>query len=259
MAVMTYSPYLRAPLAAYGAYRSSYPASRQTQQYTSGRSFTKVRSRRRRRYATTSSFKSKVLQTAPAKHIMTNDNQTQVTGALHSTIYTCNLTAAIVAGTGGNQRIGDAVQLLSLKVNGLLSSQANSTASCMYRVIVGWSGEEYNVPNTFSTAGLTGTEIYQANTGSNWANTAIINPKAFTVLDDRIFTLNNNISLVADIQEFSYTIPVNAAQYYQAAGSVFGKTRSLYMVFVPCILGGTFAVTPAGSVAVSTDLVFKNL
>lgn len=253
----TYTPYYRGAAAmAYGASRFRRKSAVYTTQNNSQLS---VMKRRRRRYGSRSSFKSKLLGSTPAKHCTTDDNQTGVVGGLHNGIYTCNLTAGIIAGTGDDQRVGDAVQLSALKINGLLSTVLASTASCQYRVIVGYSGEEYNVPNTLSSAGLTSTELFHTGTGATWKITAIINPKAFTVLDDRIFTLNNSISGVADIQEFAYTIPVPTSFNYQSNGSVFGKTRNLYLVWIPCILNGAAGVTNAGNVALSSDLIFKQV
>lgn len=255
----TYTPYYRGAAAlGYGAY-SAWP--RKSNVYTTqNNSQIKVTKKRsRRRYGSRSSFKSKLMATSPAKHCTTDDNQTGVVGGLHNTLYTCNLTAGIIAGTGDDQRVGDAVQLAALKINGLLSTVLASTASCQYRVIVGYSGEEYNLPNVLSNAGLTSTEVFQTGTGATWKITAIINPKAFTVLDDRIFTLNNSITGVADIQEFAYTVPVPASFSYQSNGSVFGKTRNLYLIWIPCILNGGTGVTNAGNVAISTDLIFKQI
>lgn len=254
----TYAPTFRAAGAvAYGAY-SRYP--RNTGVYTTqNNSQLKVNKKRRRRYGSRSSFKSKLIASTPAKHCTTDDSQTGVVGGTHNTLYTCNLTAGIIAGTADDQRVGDTVQLAALKVNGLLSTVLASTASCQYRVIIGYSGEEYNVPNTLSSFGLVAGEIFESGTGTNWRNTGIINPKAFTVLDDRIFTLNNSITGVADIQEFAYTVSVPTSFNYQANGSAFGKTRNLYLVWIPCILNGSSGVTNAGNVAMSTDLIFKQV
>lgn len=252
---MFYTPY-RAPLAAYAAYKS-YGSRTGTQRgsFTS----TDVVTKRKRRTGKVVTFKKKMLDATPAKHQITTDLQTVIVGMTHNTIYTCNLTAGIIQGTGDAQRTGDSVQLSAVKLNGLLSSNPAITASCQIRVIVGYSGEEYNVPNTFSAAGLTATELFQAGTGSAWANTGIINPKAFTVLDDRIVTLNNSISLVADIEEIAYTVPCNTTFPYQSGGSRFGKTRNLYIVVIGCSLNGTSGVTNSGSVSMSTDLIFKQV
>lgn len=253
----TYTPYYRgAGAAAYGAY-SAFPR-KQSQVATGWNSTVRLRTKKRRRpVGARSSFKTKLMAATPAKHMTTDDNQTAVIGGTHNTIYTFNATSGIAAGTADDQRVGDSVQLAALKLNGLLSTNGASTSSCQYRIIVGWSGEEYNLPNTLSSSGLTATELFETGTGGAWRNTGIINPKAFTVLDDRIFTLNNSISLVSDIQEFAYTVPCSTAFHYQSNGSALGKTRNLYVVFIPCILNGTSGVTNAGSIALSTDLIFK--
>lgn len=250
-----YKPIGGSALATYNRYNQP---TKQPQAYSWGPTTTRVTSKRRRRGGRYQTFKKRLYDSTPAKHVLTSDNQTLVVGATHNTIYTCNLTANIVQGTGDNQRIGDSVELMSVKLNGLLSTNAAITTSCQYRIIVGWSGEEYNLPATFG-AGLTSAELFQGATGAAWKNTGIINPKAFTVLDDRIVTLNNSLNLVSEIQEFAYTVPINSTFPYQAAGSVFGKTRSLYVVFIACTLNGVPGVTSAGSISLSTDMIFKQV
>lgn len=235
-----------------------YSGTKRTQSQLAPSNSTTMVSKKRQRKGSRSSFKAKIQAMAPAKHYTTADNQTAVVGATHNTIYTCNLTAGVAVGTADNQRIGDSIQLCALKLNGLLSSNGAITASCQFRVIVGWSGEEYNLPATLG-AGLTSGELFEGTTGVAWKNTGIINPKAFTVLDDRVYTLNNSISLVSDIQEIAYTIPVSTDFHYQATGSVYGKTRNLYLVVIGCTLNGVAGVTSAGSVAISTDLIYKQL
>jgi len=205
------------------------------------------------------SFKKKLYDNTPAKHSITADNASSITGGLHNTIYTLNLSAVITQGTADNQRVGDSVQLMAVKLNGLISSNALITASCQWRIIVGWSGEEYNLPSQFTVAGLSITELFQPGSGAIWRNTGIINPKAFTVLDDRIWTLNNSISNVADIEEVAYTVQINANLPYQSGGSVYGKTRSLYVVAIPCSLGGVSGTTNSGNLALATDLIYKQV
>lgn len=257
---MGYMPYFRAGAAAYGAYTNSRRGPSTAYGATQNSTYTAVRTRRRRRIGGKyQSFKTKLMASTPAKHVMTGDSSTSVVGGTHNTMYTCNLTAGIVAGTGDNQRVGDAVQLLSLKINALISTNAALTAAGMYRVIVGWSGEEYNLPNQLSAAGLVSSEVFQATTGAAWRNTSIVNPKAFTVLDDRIWSLNNSIANVAEIQEISYTVPCSTNFSFQAAGSALGKTRNLYLIFIPCIFGGAAGTTVAGNIALSTDLVYKQI
>lgn len=260
MAIMTFNPYgYKAPLAlAYGGYNSYRGRTTRNASYTGGPSYTTVSKRRRVKTGKYSSFRTRLLGNADAKHVTTNDTQTTVAGT-HNTIYTCNITANVIQGTSDAQRSGDTITTCALKLNGLVNSNAVSTASVQWRIIVGWSGEEYNLPATFSAAGLTQAELFEVGTGGNWRNTGIINPKGFTVLDDRIITLNNSINGVADISEFAYTVPCSAKFPYQTVASVFGKTRNLYVVAIPCILGGATGVTVAGNITLSTDLIFKQI
>lgn len=256
MALMTYTPYGAAKMgaAAYGAY-TGYRRNRQQQAYSNKSTFTRVQSRRPKtgKYST---FKTKLYANQPAKHLWTADSATAIIGMTHNTIYTCNITANLVQGVASSQRIGDSAQLMSLKLNGVLSTNAALTSACQYRIIVGWSGEEYGLANTFGS-GLTSAELFHGTTGIAWKNTGIINAKAFTVLDDRIITLNNSISLVSEVSEIAFTVPLNTAFPYQAAASQFGKTRNLYVVVIGCVLNGNPGTTPAGSLSLSTDLIFK--
>jgi len=90
-----------------------------------------------------------------------------------------------------------------------------------------------------------------------WAPNGMINPKAITLLDDRTITLNNSITSVADLESFSYNVPLNCDFDYQAGGSVYGKTRNLYVVVMASILDGTTGTTIWGLVNLSADLIFK--
>lgn len=258
MAWMTYAPYVRSAGAlAYGAYRS-FPSG-QKQTYAGTRSTNRLYTKKKPINGYRYSFKKKMLGNTPAKHYLVNDNQTFFVSGTHNTIYSCNITAGVVQGTADNQRIGDAIQIMALKVNALLGSNSALTASTQFRVLVGWSGEELNVPNTLSSAGLSAAQIFHAGTGTSWANTGIINPKAFTVIHDRIHTLNNSIANVSDIEQVAFTVPCSTAFPYQAAGSIYGKTRNLYLVVIPCSFGGSSGVTVAGSCSLSLDLIYKQL
>lgn len=254
---MTYTPYGAAKMgaAAYGAY-TGYRRNRQAQAYSNRSSFTRVQSRGKPKTGKYSSFKTKLYANQPAKHLWTADSSTNIIGMTHNTIYTCNITANLIQGTAASQRIGDSAQLISLKLNGVLSTNSALTSACQYRILVGYSGEEYGLANSFGS-GLTSGELFHGSTGIAWKNTGIINPKAFTVLDDWIITLNNSIANVSEVSEVAFSVPLNTTFPYQAAASQFGKTRNLYVVVIGCVLNGLAGTTPAGSLSLSTDLIFK--
>lgn len=214
--------------------------------------------RKKPRFGKRNSFKQKLLKNLVAKHKVTDDTQTQKINATQNTIYTCNLTAGIVQGTQDDQRIGDSIHLAAVKVAAQIISASATTQPTQFRVIIGYSGEEYNLPNTLG-AGLTNTEIFQTGTGTNSIVNGIINPKAFTVLDDRIVTINNIVLNQNEFQQESYTVQCDSPFPYQSKGSVFGKTRNLYLVVMANINAGVNGTTVAGTFNICTDLIFKDL
>ena len=215
-----------APGMGYATYASFAPGSKGNVVAASAQPATVVTHRRKSKFGRRTSFKQRLLRNLPAKHFMTNDSQTTQAPMTHNTIYTCNLTSPIIQGSGDNQRIGDTIHLLATKINCLYTSPAATSASCQLRLIVGWSQAEFNLGATFGS-GLGMSDLFQVSTGTNWTNTAIINPKAFTVLDDRMVTVNNNISSVSEIQSLTYTVQADAEFPYRAAASLYGKTRNL--------------------------------
>lgn len=219
--------------------------------YAGSRTKTQV-IQKRRKLNTSSSLKKSILATQPAKHCPLNDITASLT---HNTLLTLSPSQFISVGSGRDQRIGDSVHMLALKVNGIVTSVAGSNSACQFRIMTLWSGEEYTSLTYFSS-GLGNSEINL--TGSHtWQTNAITNPKAVTVLDDRTIVLNNSISGVSDLETFNYTVPLNTNFDYQTATSVFGKNRNLYVVVVGSILGGTTGTTVSGSAVISFDLIFK--
>jgi len=233
----------------YGS-RPSYRSATGTR-YARSRSYTTV-TQKRRRPANSSTLKQVIRSTQPAKHCPINDSTATLT---HNTLLTLGPTQFISVGSGRDQRIGDGIHLLSMKVSGIVTSVAASTASTQFRIITLWSGEEYTSAANFAS-GLGNSEIF-VNSGLAWQPNAISNPKAVTILDDRNIVLNNSITGVADLESFNYTVPLNTDFDYQTATSVFGKNRNLYIVVVGSIVGGVSGTTPAGSATVSADVIFK--
>lgn len=260
------NPYANAAMAAAGymlpqAFHNIYPNYAKTSGYmkqdnTTGLTVVTHKRKKKSRFGKRNSFKQKVLRNIPAKHKTTNDNQT-FAALTHNTINTCNITAAVTRGTADEQRIGDTMRLLALKLSYSIQSPAATSQSISVRVIVGYSGEEYNLPNTFGS-GLGTSELFLPSTGGTWGINGIINPKAFTVLDDRIITINDLIVNNVEIQDQVYTVPCETYFPYQSVGGVFGKNRNLYVVAIGCIVGGVTGTTPAGNLYMCTDLIFKD-
>jgi len=192
------------------------------------------------------------MATLPAKH---QTSVQSVGAATHVTIYSSNLTAGIVQGTSNTGRLGDSVRLIALKLKGFFQSPSAATGMYSYRVIVGWSGEEYS-GNTLGV-NLTDTELFLPNTTTAWNVNGIINPKAFTCLYDETFDVPSLISNVADLVSYNQTIQLNQDFDYQASGSALGKTKNLYMVVICNVVGGVAGTTAAGVTYTATDLIFK--
>jgi len=221
---------------------------------SNSRSYSKTQTKYRKPYRKSNSLKKYILGTQPAKHCPLND--VSVTGT-HNTLYSVSPTQTVQRGTANDQRIGDSVHLLSLKVSGFVSSSAIITKAVEYRIMTLWSGEEYACATSLTTPALTNAEIMVTTTTPSWAPNGVVNPKAVTLLDDRIITLNNSITGVADFESFSFTVPLNCDFDYQSAGSVYGKTRNLYIVVIGATLDGVAATTVWGQTNFNTDLIFK--
>lgn len=211
---------------------------------------TRYRGRRFKR----TSFKERVMQIAPAFHKTIADNVATAT-ILHNGIFSYNITAQVVQGTTNQDRVGDAIQLLALKLNGLVAT-GTPVGAYQIRVLVGWSGEEYN-PATLGS-GLGSSEIFLPGTGANYTTNSIVNPKAFTVIHDEVMDINS-VTANAELSNVMIKVPVRGKFSYQSSGSVYGKTRNLYLVVTGVVIGGTSGVTTVASFQSGIDLVFKNL
>lgn len=215
-----------------------------------------VSRRGKRKSGKTSSFRDILLKNMHAQHRVI-DEGTNGRQLLHNTIYAVSPTQAITQGTTGSARSGDSVQLECLKVRGqFLSHTANNWYT--YRLIVGFSGEEWNVPSTFLSS-LLQDQIFLDTSGDTFVTAAINNPKAFTILDDRTFTINSVISDTREVEAFDYTVPIHQRFDYQDNGATYGKYKNLYVVVMACVGGGTSGVTDAGNVYCGLDMIFKNI
>jgi len=221
------------------------------QRYRSGRSYTNTNYKRRRSAGRGSSFHSMVVKEMPAKHYA----GATATGTTHNTLNTFVPTTGIVQGLTNATRVGDSIQLCALKLN--MSFQTPNTSNgYTYRIIVGWTGEEYNFPSSFGS-GLGTSEIFLTGTSANWTPAAIVNPKAFTVLYDGNIDVNSQVSGVPDCRTENIRVPLNGKFDYQADGSIQGKTRNLAVVLIGAAVNGVSGTTSTGLVVINYDLIFK--
>jgi len=190
----------------------------------------------------------------PAKHSTVSD-ATAGFATTHNTVYQSSPTQNITQGDGNINRDGDEIYLESIKLRIACLSQA-ATGAYSFRILVGYSGEETSCPTTFVSV-LGTSSFFLPTTGGVYGHNAIVNPKAFTVLDDRTVTLNSIIAATNEIQNEIYTVPLKQKFQYRASASVYGKTKNLYIVVVTTVNGGTTGTTATGAVYVNSDLIFK--
>jgi len=209
---------------------------------------------RRRKTKSSNSFAARVRRLSSYKHNTIVD-ATNGGAMLHNNIYTTNITAKVTQGDTNADRSGDSIQLVALKLNGVIHSAAVSGAYT-YRVLVGYSGEEYT--STFAATGLPSTEIFLPNGGTSFMAHAIVNPKAFTVLSDTCYDINSLVAAAADLISVNIKVNLSGKFPYQASASTFGKYKNLYVVVIGGVVGGTAGVTAAGSAFINTDLIFQD-
>lgn len=176
---------------------------------------------------------------------------------VQNAIYTLNSTATIGQGDTNSTRDGDAIILCHLKLKGFYNSATAANGySC--RIIVGYSGEEYNL-TSWNSAGLTADQIFLPSTATVVATNGQINPKAITVIHDEKLTCNSQIADIRDRVDFSIDVPLrNKRHLYQEAGSALGKTTNLYICVLSDAIGGSPGVTDTGGLSITYDLVYKN-
>lgn len=257
---MPYKPMVVAPVGSfmklgYQQYMNNRNSSRVATdtQYYSGGSKTLVTRKRKRTKANKSSFRSLLMNTLPAKHSTNGVGQATMT---HNTIYTFIPTQGILQGDGNANRDGDAIDIVSLKLKGI--AQSHSTAGAYsYRILVGWTGEEYLGLGGGFGSGLGATELFLPSTSVNWTINGVINPKAFTCVYDQTIDIGSQITGVNDLTSFQISVPFNTRFLYQDAGSTQGKTRNLCVVIIGAVAGGVSGTTNAGSIYMGSDLIFK--
>lgn len=198
------------------------------------------------------SFKDQLFNTLTAKH-STGEQGLSMT---HNTIYTLVPTAIPSQGDTNASRDGDSIVLCALKIKGFWNTDTASNGYS-YRIIVGYSGEEY--ANTSFGSGIGLSEISLPNTGNNTTTNMQINAKAFTVLHDEKFTLNSQLSGVRDKLDFTVFIPLNNKLfYYQSSASNLGKDKNLMVILTSDVIAGATGITSTGGTTLSWDFIFKN-
>lgn len=219
--------------------------------YGQGMSATRTMTKQRNvRRGYRKSFAQKVRSIQPAKHWTSNSAVT----INNATIYTWNITAGVIQGDTNAQREGDSIYMEALKLEGFMQTATASNAY-KFRVLVGYSGEEYSV-TTLTASLLADAELFLPNTTATVVN-GIINPKTFTVIYDEVIDLNSQIEGDRTIQSTRTTIKLNKRFNYQNSGSAFGKNQNLYVVVIS-YSADTAVGDSNGSAVLSADLIFRD-
>lgn len=218
-----------------------------------GRSYsmTMTKTKRRKTYGK-KSFKDKMYDSMAAKHA----SGQQGVGMTHNTIYTLVPTALPTQGDSNSSRDGDSIVLCALKLNGFYNT-ASETGAYAFRVIVGYSGEEYT--NTSFGSGIGSSEIFLPNTAGTITSNGIVNAKAFTVLHDQKFTLNSEIASARTRADYEIYVPLdNQMFYYQSSASALGKNKNLIVAIMADETVGSSGLTDVGGTSISWDFIYKN-
>ena len=145
-------------------------------------------------------------------------------------LYTYNFTAQIVQGTTDGTRVGDQINLGSLEVN-LRYETGTIGGAYQLRILIFWSGEEYNPSNnTLTAANFTASQLFLPGV-SGLIPFAPCNSKAVVLLHDQIMNVDSQIEGKPDVGVSRINIPLKGQTFkFQESGSVYGKTKNLYMV-----------------------------
>jgi len=256
MAVYQYlQPALRRTFSVAGlatAAQYSFPQRMQTKRATTTRV---TAMKKKKRTTKKNSVKAQILRNIDTHHCTLSDQYYSVNGT-HNTMYTALISGIPVQGTANTSRVGDKIHIMNLEL--ALGINTNTTAGAYtYRVIVCYSGEEYTPSGLGS--GLAFGEVFLPNTGGLYGTLAITNPKAVTVLMDELIDINSVIALTKDVVTLRRNIHLGIDFPYQASGSVYGKTKNLYVVVVGCVVDGTTGTTVVGTFNLNADMTFKPL
>ena len=204
----------------------------------------------------------KVATVAAVKRMIGNVVETKqffagptVTGMAAGTVYSVNLTAQVVQGTLDGNRVGDSILLDHLALRGKFNSPTTPVGHYQCRILVVYSGEEYNPAATFSSSGLAYTELM----GTPYTATQVIgilNHKAITVLYDNTVEVSSQITNVTNGVTFGHVVNLKGAKFpYQALSNTMGKTKNLYLI---AIAGGTSTTADFGNVVINYKLQYKD-
>ena len=250
--MVVFTPWKKTASALFAAGLQSMP--RISTKTARSRTETQTTTKRKKRALKSNSLKKQMLSMKPAFHDTVSDN-TLTTTLAHNNMYVTSPTQAVGQGTDNTSRIGDEIYLEAMKFRATIHTP-DTTGGFVYRIIVGYSGEEINCPTSFTS--IAQAEIFLPGTGDKFRTNGINNPKAFTVLYDSTIDFNSLVANTQEVRTVEDTIQLKTKFPYQASGSQYGKNRNLYVAVMGIKIGGITGVTTTGDVFINCDLIFKN-
>lgn len=216
---------------------------------------------RKSKYASkkSKSFATKVRtvisRAAQTKHVSA---EVSTSAVVANTIYTISPTQNIAAGTSISGRLGDAVKLHKLRLNGYVFAAALANANAKFRVTVFYSSTAKAASTTTSGA-FAPIDLFLNNTYTLSPITGQIDEKALTLLADQTIDLNSIVASSSDVKSWTMDIYLKDIKMnFIESGSAFGETKNLYICYQAYSIAGANP-TNCGAMFFSYDLQFKDI
>lgn len=173
------------------------------------------------------------------------------------TIYTVCPTQNIAAGTDIRSRLGDAVKLHKIRINGFYQAPAVANANTKLRVSVFYSSVQ-KAAATVTSGAFTAQDLFLPATYVANPIYGAYDEKSLQLLADVTMDICSNYSLSSEVKSFNMDILLKDIRMnYVDSGSAFGEKKNLYIVF-QCF-GSGIPATNVGTTTFSYDLQFKDI
>lgn len=184
-------------------------------------------------------------------------NEVVFAGMAGGSIYTVCPTQNIAAGTDIRSRLGDAVKLHKLRINGFFQAPGVANANVKLRVSVFYSSSQ-KAAATITSGAFTPQELFLPATYVANPIYGQFDEKALQLLGDVTMDITSNYSLSSEIKSFAMDIYLKDIKMnYIDSGSAFGEKKNLYIIFHA--FGSGIPAANVGTVAYSYDLQFKDI
>lgn len=195
-----------------------------------------------------------ITSAAQTKHM---SGEISVSPVLGGQLYTFSPTQRIVTGTNVYDRLGDAVKLHKLKLNGYVQSPNVALANVKFRISVIYCALPVAAV-VITTGGLSFSQVAQSSTSTINPICLQYDEKAVDVLADMTIDLNSLVSTSQDIKSYVMDIPLKDSRFnYSETGGQYGEKKNLYVLFQSYAPG--IAASNLGAFFFSYDLQFKDI